>query len=132
MEILRFTDCFLFIKICWNCFDVVWLSFCSAPIILPHLIAESSIALAKYFRFSKLHAVGFKTNYISYIWCFVHSNQYLLLFHLWFELDFVTSLNSHLHETCFANVFDLFISVIRLNKLRFKSSALFGIHTLLD
>ena len=33
---------------------------------------------------------------------------------------------------CFVNVFDLFIPVIMLNTLRFKTSVLFGTHTLVD
>ena len=37
-----------------------------------------------------------------------------------------------LHDTCFTIVFDSFILVIMLNVLRFKSSVLFGTHTLLD
>ena len=32
----------------------------------------------------------------------------------------------------YVNVFDSFISLIMLNTLRFKSSVLFGTHTLLD
>ena len=37
-----------------------------------------------------------------------------------------------MHEKCFINVFDVFIPVIMLNMLGFKSSVLFGTHTLLD
>ena len=33
---------------------------------------------------------------------------------------------------CFVNIFDLFIHVIMLKTLRFKSSISFGTHTLLD
>ena len=38
----------------------------------------------------------------------------------------------HSHDICFVNVFDSFIPVIMLKTLRFKSSILFGRHTLLD
>ena len=37
-----------------------------------------------------------------------------------------------LHDICFANVFDSFIRTIKLKTLKFKSSVLFGAHTLLD
>ena len=37
-----------------------------------------------------------------------------------------------MHYICFVNVSDSFIPVIMLNTLRYKSSALFGIHNLLD
>ena len=63
---------------------------------------------------------------------FLQSHQHLLLFHFWFRLHFLLS-NLHLqsHDICFVNVFDSFIYVIMLNTLRFKSSVLFGTHTLL-
>ena len=38
----------------------------------------------------------------------------------------------HSHDICFVNVFDSFIHVIILNRLRFKSSVLFGTQTVLD
>ena len=55
----------------------------------------------------------------------------LLLFHHWFELDFVLS-NLYLpsHDICLVNVSNSFIPVIMLSTLRFKSSVLFGTHTL--
>ena len=64
---------------------------------------------------------------------FLHSYQYLLLFHNRFELHFVPS-NLHLnsHERCFVDVFDSLISIIMPKRLTFKSSFLFGIHALLD
>ena len=37
-----------------------------------------------------------------------------------------------MHDICFVNVFDSFIPVIMLKTLRFKTSVLFGTHTLLD
>ena len=37
-----------------------------------------------------------------------------------------------LHNICFVNVFNSFIPVIMQNTPRFKSSILFGTHTLLD
>ena len=43
-----------------------------------------------------------------------------------------SNLHLHSHDICFVNVFDSFIHVIILNRLRFKSSVLFGTQTLLD
>ena len=43
-----------------------------------------------------------------------------------------SNLHLDLHDKCFANTFDSFILVIMLNMLRFKSSVLFGKHTLSD
>ena len=43
-----------------------------------------------------------------------------------------SNLHLHLHDICFVNVFDSFIPAIMLNMPRFKSSVLFGIHTLLE
>ena len=51
---------------------------------------------------------------------------------MFFTLNLTSNLHLHLHDICFVNVFDSFIPVIMLNTLRFKSSVLFGIHTLLD
>ena len=45
---------------------------------------------------------------------------------------FPSNLHLHLHNISFVNVFDTFIPVIMLKTLRFKSSVLFGTHTLLD
>ena len=42
------------------------------------------------------------------------------------------NLHSQLHDTSFVNIFDLFIPVIILKPLKFKSSVLSGTHTLLD
>ena len=52
-----------------------------------------------------------------------------------FTIDFnYTESNLHLHsqDICLVNVLDSFISVIMLNTFRFKSSVLFGVHSLLD
>ena len=50
-----------------------------------------------------------------------------------FELLFVPSnLPLQSHDICLVNVFYSFIPVIMLNTLRFKTSVLFGTHTLLD
>ena len=38
----------------------------------------------------------------------------------------------HSHDTYFVDAFDSFNPAIMLNTLRFKSSVLFGTHTLLD
>ena len=43
-----------------------------------------------------------------------------------------SNLHLHSHDICFVNVFNSFIPVITLNTLRFKSSALFGKHAILD
>ena len=61
------------------------------------------------------------------------SHQHLSLFHHWSELHFLPS-NLHLqsHGISFVNIFDWFIPAMMLNMLRFKSSVLFGTHTLLD
>ena len=40
------------------------------------------------------------------------------------------NLHLHLHEICLDKVFDSFIPVTMSKTLRYKSSALFGIHTL--
>ena len=54
---------------------------------------------------------------------FLHSHQ----------LHFLPSnLHLHSHDICLDNVLNSFISIIMLKTLRFKSSALFGTHTLLD
>ena len=124
-----FTSYIFLIKICWNSFFSSSYDFITSS----HIIAESSIILAKYFTFSKIHVVGFYTYFLLDIWCFLHSHQHLSLFHHWFELHFVpSSLHLHLHHICFVNVFDSFIPVIMLKTLRFKSSVLFGTHALLD
>ena len=48
-------------------------------------------------------------------------------------ITFVPSrLHLHSHEICFVNVFDSFITVIRLKRLRFKFFPLFGTFALLD
>ena len=63
----------------------------------------------------------------------LHSHQHLSLFHHWFKLNFVTSdLHLHSHDIFFINVLDSFFPVMMLNTLRFKSSVLLGMHTLLD
>ena len=64
---------------------------------------------------------------------FLHSHKHLLLFHHLFELkNFPSNLHLHSHDISFVKIFDSFIPVIMLNTLRFKSSVLFGTHTLLD
>ena len=63
---------------------------------------------------------------------FLHSHRHLSLFHRWSELRFSSS-NLYLNlYICFANAVNSFVCVTMLNTFRFKSSALFGIHTLLD
>ena len=43
-----------------------------------------------------------------------------------------SNLHLHSHDVCFVNAFDSYISVNMLNTPKFKSSALFGTHSLLD
>ena len=50
-----------------------------------------------------------------------------------FELHFLPSnLHLNLHDICFANVFDSFVTIIILKMLRFKSSVLYRTYTLLN
>ena len=52
-----------------------------------------------------------------------------------FDLNYIFSpsnLHLDLHEICLVNVYDSNTPVIILITLRFKSSVLFGMHTLLD
>ena len=64
---------------------------------------------------------------------FLHSHQHLLLFHFRFELHFLPSnLHLHLHDMSLVEIFDLIFPVIIFKKSIFKSSVLFGAHTLLD
>ena len=64
---------------------------------------------------------------------FLHSHRHLLLFHLSFELHFL-SLNLHLHShyICFVNVFDWLILAIIEKTFKFTSSILFKTHILSD
>ena len=67
------------------------------------------------------------------LFLFLHLHQHLSLFHFWFELHFLLSnLHLHSHGICFANVFYSFTTAIMLKMVRFESSVLFGMHTLLD
>ena len=98
-----------------------------------HIIAESSIILAKYFPLSQLHVVGFQ------IYFFLNTYAFYTLINIYyyFTIDlnyifFPSSLHLHSLDICFVNVFDWFISVIVLNALRFKSYVLFGTHNLSD
>ena len=51
---------------------------------------------------------------------------------IFFTLHFLPSNLHYSHDIYFGNDFDSFISATMLNMLRFKSSVLFGRHTLLD
>ena len=83
--------------------------------------------------FSPLHVAGFQTYFFWHTWHFLHSYGHLSFLHRWSELHFLPSnLHIHSHHICFVNVFNSFIPVIMLSTLRFKSSFLFGTHTLLD
>ena len=112
---------------------IVFISLLYSSITSSHIITEPSKILAKYFRFSQIHVLGFQTYSFLHVLCFLHSHRHLLLFHHWFDLYYLSSnLHLHLHEICFVNVFNSFILVIMLKMLRFKASVLFGIPTLLD
>ena len=124
-----FTGYCFFIKICWKCFCffVIWLSFCANNFITRFI---SFIILTKYLPFLQVHVAGYQIQTFSCI-CFLYLHWHLLLFHFWIELHFL-SLHFHLYsyDTCLVNVFDSFIPVIMLHTLKFKSSVLFGTHTL--
>ena len=64
--------------------------------------------------------------------CFLgllHSHRHLLLFHFWFDFHFLPwNLLLHSHDTCFVNVFDMFILVIILKAFKFISPVLFATH----
>ena len=136
---MRFTACFLFIKICCNCFCffVVWNSFvvrlCFCVRIYNYNFITNNCWII-YEIFSIFTATCSRIpNMIFFMYMiFLQSYQHLSLFHHWSELHFLPSnLHLHLHDRCFVNVFDLFIPVIMLNTLRFKFYVLFGIHPLL-
>ena len=54
------------------------------------------------------------------------------LFDFKYTLNYTIKFNLHLHDIYFVNVCDLYIPVIMVNTLRFKSSVLYGTNTLLD
>ena len=114
---------------------IVFISSSYDFITLSQIIVESSIILSKYFPFLQIHSLQVQLHY-KYIHIheiFLHSHQHLLLFHHWFKLQsLLSNLHLHLHDISFVNVFDSFTLVIMLNTLSFKSSVLFGIHSLLD
>ena len=127
MEYRNFVFCKLYF------FSLKFISSSYESITSSHVITESSIILAKYFPFSQLHVAGFQIYRFSHIWCFLYSHWHSLFFYHWSKLHFVPlGLHLHSHEICFINVFNSYIHIIMLKKLRFKSSVLFGIHTLLD
>ena len=68
---------------------------------------------------------------IAFFW-FLHSHRHLPLFRFWSELHLLPS-NLHFdsHDICFVNIFDLFIPY-HIKDTQYKSSLLFGTHTLLD
>ena len=108
-------------------------SFCFFYNFIPsnHWIVNNTSYIFTYFR-----------NYIlqdsKYIYIFLHtwflySHKHLSLFHFWFGLYFLLSnLPFHLCVMGFVNVFDSFLPVIISKTIKFKSSVLFGTHTLLD
>ena len=105
IEILHFTGCFLFIKICWNYFFYKFITSISTSTCtrIPNII------------------------FFTYMF-FTHINSYC---YFTLDLNFIFLSNLHLHlHICFVNVFDSFIPVIMLSTFRFKSSVLFGTYIL--
>ena len=98
-----------------------------------YIVAASPIILSKYFPFSHLHAAGFQIKFLSKIHCFFsHFYTYIDIYYYLFELHFPPSnLPLHSHDICFVNVSNSFFLLIMRKTLPFKSSVLFGSHTLL-
>ena len=119
----------LVIRIGWNsfCFFVIWLyNFTGNCWIIHNTCYIISIFTTAYSRISNIYI-------FSHTWRFLHWYRHLLLFYQWSELHFFPiKSNLHLHDISFAKIFDVITHVIMLNALRFKSSVLFGTHTLLD
>ena len=96
-----------------------------------HIIAESSIILAKYFPLSQLHVAGFQIYFFWIRTLFTLLSTFIIISPLIWITFFSHQVYIYI-DICFVNVFDWFISVIVLNALRFKSYVLFGTHNLLD
>ena len=111
----------------------------SASIISSHIIAESSIVLAKCFIFLQLHVAEFQTESFSDM-CFLHSLWFSWFYfcfycHSSIDLNYIFSssnLHLHTHDISFVKIFDSFFSVIVSKTCIFKSFVLFETHTLLD
>ena len=124
--VFRFTNCIVFIKICCNCSSLMFNNFTTRN----YWVVNNT--LLNIFHFHKTYSRIANIIFFIYIWCFLHSHPHLSLFRHWFELHFLSSnIHLHSHDTCFVNVLDSFIPVLRLNSLRVKSSVLFGTRTLL-
>ena len=98
-----------------------------------HVIVELSVIRAKFFLFLQLHVEGFQYN-ISHIHDAYYTHINIYHYSTIDQLHFLSSnLHLHLHDISFVKIFGSFIPVIILLKtLIFKSSVLFGAHTLLD
>ena len=102
-------------------------------IISSQITTESSIILAKYFSFLKLHGKVMQVWSFLQIWSFLHSHQHVSLFHFPFELHFLPlNLHSHLHDIYFVKLFDTYLRHIIFKTCISKCSVLLGTHTLKD
>ena len=117
-------ELYFFIKTCWKCFfpSSIDLASTSTSIISSHVIAESSIILAKYLPCWQLHVAGFQILSFSDTWRFLNSHRLSSLFHHWSELHFYPSnFHLHLHDISFVKIFDSFFPVIMIKTCIFKS-----------
>ena len=127
---MHITDCFLFIKICWNsfCFFIElfynfitnynrWIINNTCQIIVISTITCSRIPNIIFF---------------TYMMLFTITLTFMVSLPLTWITFFPSNLHLHLHDICFVDVFDSFIPVIMLNILRFKYSVLFATHILLQ
>ena len=107
----------------------VGISFISS-IVLAFVITESSIILAKYLPFYMLQDAKYIFfARIMFFRIFKLTSTFIVIALLYF---LPSNLLMHSHDICFVTVLDSFIPVIMLKTFRFKSSVLFGTHTLLD
>ena len=118
---MRFTDFFLFSKICWKSFCSSLLDLASTYITSSRVTAETSLILVKYFLFSQILVGRFQTQLFSHIWHYLHSHRHLSLFHHWSELHFF-----HQIYICICMIYAFLIFFCSF------TSVLFGTHTLLD
>ena len=116
MEILCFTDRFLFIKSYWN-------SFCFFILSLYNFITLERWII--HYTCWIFYIFGITCRRIPNIIFFTHMTFFtptLTLIHIprliWITF-FSSNLHLHSHDICFVNFFDSFIPVIILNTLRF-------------
>ena len=116
--------------------DVFEIAFISS-VISSQVITELPTILAKYCPFLQLHVAGFQKyifcthdvllHFYTHIRIYCYSNFYFnyILYH-------IKKLHLNSHDMCFVNIFDSFLPVTMLKKLRFESYVLFGAHTTLN